>query len=161
MLALPVKDGKTGWDWPQDVWASGTAMQLAVERPALAAERTSIPFIWGTQQERDLKWHVIRQKYSVLDAAATGAFVLDHAYLLDLLLEAYFPLQALFDEQAQIQVRLKVDPEIPDRRYLSVRVVTRLSAHDALRRMDRFDQDWWLDRIAHTDDDLVFSLGFA
>jgi hypothetical protein len=129
--------------------------------PSFEVEWTDIPFIWSPNQEWEIKWPVIRQEYSVLDAAAAGALTLEQTYLLDLLLQAYPKLAGLFEPGCTIRLGRACDPDIADRTYLLVTVMTALPVSDALTRMDRFADEWWLDQIAKAGRDLVFVVDFA
>jgi hypothetical protein len=151
------------WSLPEGAWGAGTALQEVAE-PGLPTpeERNilTIPIL-SPRQQWEIKWPVIQREYSVADAAATGAFVLDHTYLLDLLLEAYPKLASLFEPGCAIQIERVVDRDLSGRRYLRASVVTSLPVKDALDRMDRFAEEWWLTRIAEAGRDLVFLVDFA
>lgn len=117
--------------------------------------------VWSRNIEWEVKWPVIRQSYSVKDAAATAAFVLDHIYLLDLLLEAYPRLVSLYEPGCTIRLKRAADPDVAERVYVLVTVTTSLPVSEALGQMDRFADEWWLDRIARAGRDLVFVVDFA
>ena len=117
--------------------------------------------IWSSSREWEIKWPVIRRTYAVRDAVAAAAFALDRTYLLDLLLEAYPRLASLFEPGCAIRLDRAADPDVADRRYFLVTAMTSLPVGEALARMDRFADEWWLSHIARAGRDLVFVVDFA
>lgn len=117
--------------------------------------------IWSQSREWEIKWPVIRRSYAVRDGVAAGAFALDRTYLLDLLLEAYPRLASLFEPGCAIRLERAADPDVADRRYFLVTAMTSLPVGEALARMDRFADEWWLSHIARAGRDLVFVVDFA
>ncbi len=116
--------------------------------------------VWSKDLERQIKWPVVERLYDVADPARVCTFTFEKPYVLELLLDAYARLCALFGETSTIRLDFNVDPEIPGRRYLAVRVLTVFSVDEAIERMDHFDEVWWLDRIGRAGRDLLFALEF-
>ena len=117
--------------------------------------------IWSQRREWEIKWPVICRSYAVSDAVPAGAFALDRTYLLDLLLEAYPRLGSLFEPGCVVRLERATDPDLADRIYLLVTVMTSLPVAEALARMDRFADEWWLDHIGEAGRDLVFDVDFV
>lgn len=149
----------------RDVWSRGTACQYEGDRPTGGADgQQIIPRawrIWSSSRQWEIKWPVIRRTYAVRDAVAAAAFALDRTYLLDFLLEAYPKLASLFEPGCAIRLERAADPDVADRRYFLVTLMTSLPVGEALARMDRFTEDWWLTHIARAGRDLVFVVDFA
>ena len=85
---------------------------------------------------------------------------LEKTYLLDLLLQAYPKLAGLFGPGCEIKLDRASDPDVSERTYLLVTAMTTLPVNDALARMDRFTDEWWLDHIAEVGRYLVFMVDF-
>ena len=71
-----------------------------------------------------------------------------HPYLASLLMEAYGKINECFGSQTEIVLELVSDPEADDDRELFAFIQTNLSPEAALERLDRLDQEWWLDASA-------------
>jgi len=59
-----------------------------------------------------------------------------------------------------LALEVVVDPETTDSRQLVVYISTSLSPEEAVERLDRFDHDWWLDKLQLTAGKLGINLEF-
>ena len=76
-----------------------------------------------------------------------------------MLTEAYQELRKYFLSE-DLKLELVADPEIAGDQQLFVYIFTSLSATDALKGFDEFDEQWWLDRIDRANGLLNFNLRF-
>ena len=154
---IPLTDESSRWIGP---WAH-SERESRTRSPG--ASRTTMPrgwSLWAPDEILQAKWPVVGRCFKIANPAMVASFLRDNPDLLDVLLQACAPLRALFGESTPLDLRYQRDPEIPHRRYLCVRVTTDLPVSDAIQRMDRFDEGWWLDRIASYGRRLVFVLEF-
>ena len=90
-----------------------------------------------TDREQLAHWYT-------LDAAGAAAAFLDaHPFLTPLLLEAY-PVLVQHFPQGDLFLRVSRDPEDPTWYELVAAINPGCEPAEALRRWDRFKQDWWL-----------------
>jgi len=141
------------------LWSS--PRRQAVTLRAVSSRQARRPGAEGwTVWAPELKWCGIEVLYQVANSREAKAFVLGRPYLLDVLYEAYAHLMLSFGDWPRVALRQEVDPEISERQYLCVTLVTDIPVLEAIQRMDRFDEHWWLDRIATYGQRLVFVLEF-
>jgi hypothetical protein len=166
MVLTRVAQGVTRWSLPrvEGIWESTGGRTLPAPGQEACPLETD-PASWIVDSKyafaADVKWAVIARHYHTRDERRVAAFAFDRPRLLNALLDAYPRLSALFGHEASLELRLRTDPEIPSRRYLAVFVATGIPVKEALRRMDRFDADWWLDRVGELGQELLFTLDFA
>ncbi len=108
--------------------------------------------LWTTGQ----KWRAVELLYDLVNPGSASDFVRQRGYLVDLLLEAYARLWLCFGDWPVVELELEGDPEVLRRRYLAARILTSLSPEEAVARLERFDEEWWLDHIGRAGRDLVF-----
>ena len=71
-------------------------------------------------------------------------FLRDHPFLAPLLSEAYLEIEKHFGPSPSVFLEVVTDPEATDDHMLYALIGTRLPPEDALERLDRLDEDWWL-----------------
>jgi hypothetical protein len=116
--------------------------------------------VWTRDQEFQIKWPVVVDLFEVVNPSRTGSFLRENTDLFAALFEGRAKLGALFGETTPVRLEFEQDPELPERRYLCARAVTGVSVPQAIARMDRFDEEWWLDRIRTYGRRLVFIVEF-
>lgn len=72
-------------------------------------------------------------------------FLTKNAFLVKVLNESVPTLQKHFGDEVKVQLEIFSDPDKTTEQELFARVLTRLSAAEALDLLDLFDEDWWLD----------------
>jgi len=73
------------------------------------------------------------------------SFLWAHPFLVPLLLEAHGKIAEHFGPSPEIVLEVVTDPEVENDRELFALVQTCLSPNEALYRLDRLDQEWWLE----------------
>jgi hypothetical protein len=86
-------------------------------------------------------------------------FLSDHAFLLPILVAAHDPIKSCF---APLHLALEViaEPESIDDQQLVLFVVVQLTPAEAFARLQRFDNEWWLDVMDEAQGSLCISLEF-
>jgi hypothetical protein len=90
---------------------------------------------------QDLALRELEELYVIEDRSAVAAFIMQN-HLVDLLLEAYEPLNAAFGESAVKRLSLIEDDEGFSTLFCLVSVTGDLD--EARRALRSFDQSWWL-----------------
>jgi hypothetical protein len=98
--------------------------------------------------------------YILLEPATVSNFLQEHRVLVSLLNEAYQEIRKHFASE-DLKLELVSDREIAEDRQLFVYILTSLSVTDALKKLDRFDEQWWLERIDRANGLLNFNLRFV
>ena len=99
--------------------------------------------------------------YSLRNAAAVRRFLRAHPQLLEVLLEAYIHLQRYFGSKPQVTLEVVSDPEVEGLEELFAYILTDLPVDEAMARLDKLDQEWFLDQLDRVDGRLNFNLEFA
>lgn len=86
--------------------------------------------------------------YELRNASEVHAYVNKHPQLLEFLLESYQQLRRYFGSESSFGLEVVHDPEINrPNDFLFVYIRTSLDVDEAMGRLDRFDDDWYLDQI--------------
>ena len=73
-------------------------------------------------------------------------YLQSHSELINFLLESHYHLEKYFGTSAKFELEVVHDPEA-QHEQLIVYINTSLSVDEALIRLDRFDNDWFLDHV--------------
>lgn len=99
----------------------------------------------STVRSLELQVSWVKQFYAFRRSQEVSRFLQAHPFLVPLLLEAYGEIDQYFGPSPDVVLEVITDPESENDRELFALVQTELSPDDALHRLDRFDQEWWLD----------------
>lgn len=88
-------------------------------------------------------------------------FLMKNDFLIDLLNEAAAKLQDCFGDSVRVRLEIFSDPTAANDCELFARVLTKLSANDALDLLDRFDREWWFDASSRAQCLLNFALRYV
>jgi len=77
-----------------------------------------------------------------------------------MVLEAYSKIADYFGPYPQISLEVVTDPEVADGHELVAFILTNLPPHEALNRLERFDEDWWLEASHKAEGNLCIHLEF-
>ena len=102
----------------------------------------------------------LRQIYSVRDATAVVRFLRLCPSLVDVLMEAQSQLECHFGADPQVVLEVVSDPE-GERDELFAYVRTSVSVGESLARLDRFDEEWFLDQLDRVNGQLNFDLEYV
>jgi hypothetical protein len=99
--------------------------------------------------------------YSFRDALAIRGFLRAHPQLTEVLLEAHAHLQECFGPDPQVALEVVSDPEAEGPDELFAYILTSLPADEALARLDRLDEEWFLDQLDRVGTFFNFNLEFV
>jgi hypothetical protein len=105
-------------------------------------------------QEQSINGYVLLEPASAID------FIQEHQELVALLNESYKEIRKYFPSE-ELKLELVSDREIAEDQQLFVYICTSLSVTDSLKKLDEFDEKWWLERIDRANGLLNFNLRFV
>ncbi len=85
-----------------------------------------------------------------------AAFLLRRPELVPILIDSAVKIREYWGVDTRYEMRLVTDPEEPDEDALSLVVDILSSDPDAYAILDRFDEEWWLERLPQTQGRLNF-----
>jgi hypothetical protein len=101
----------------------------------------------------------LQGKY-ILSKPLVGIFLQEHQEIVSLLNDAYKEVRKYFASE-DLKLDLVSDPEIAGDKQLFAYIFTALPVIDALKKLDEFDEQWWLDRVDRANGLLNFNLRFV
>ena len=96
-----------------------------------------------------------------VNAAAVGRFLHAYPQLIEVLLEAYVYLQKYFGPDPQVTLEVVSDPEVEGVEELFTYILTSLPVNEALARLDKLDEEWFLDQLDRVGGRFNFNLEFV
>lgn len=90
-------------------------------------------------------WSVVEPRYDFRRPPEVSSFLQAHPFLLPLLVEAHEKVTEYFEPSTKPILEAITDPEAEDSQELFVLIPTHDTPEEALSRLDRLDQEWWLD----------------
>jgi len=104
----------------------------------------------------------LAQRYTFRRPDEVAAFLHEHPRLSAVLLEASDVIPDYFGHDAPLFLEVFTDPETePDARELFAIVRTSMEPDEAVARLDRLDEEWWLDASSDESGVLVVSIEFG
>jgi len=104
--------------------------------------------------------HQLEEMYSLRKAATVRRFLHVYPHLMQVLLEAHVYLQKYFGPEPQVTLEVVSDPEVEGVEELFAYILTSLPVDEALARLDRIDEEWFLDQLDRVDGRFNFNLEF-
>jgi len=105
--------------------------------------------------------HQLEEMYSLRNAAAVRRFLHTYPQLVEVLLEARLYLQKYFGPAPQVTLEVVSDPEVEGVEELFAYILTSLPVDEALARLDRLDEEWFLDQLDRVGGRFNFNLEFV
>lgn len=119
--------------------------------------------VYPTADLAQLRQHFIYQEafFPYADAAAVEDFLQQHPGLVALLMEARQHIARYFGADCRLTLQPFYDPEDLQHPHLLLLIGATQSMAEALRLLDRFDEEWWFDADAEADTPglLIIKLG--
>jgi hypothetical protein len=101
---------------------------------------------------------VLAREFEIEGDEGIGAFLERYPDVAPLLLEIRSAIKRFFGEE-RVSLELFYDPECEiEDPELFVNILTQFPAGEALKRLKRFDHEWWLEKFKKTDAPLVVSI---
>lgn len=100
----------------------------------------------------------LERLYRLHDATQVRGFLRSHPHLVDVILEAYPHVQKHFGSNPEVVLEVVTDPEAEGSELLFAYILTSLPTKEALDRLDRLDEDWFLDQFDRVGDLFGFNL---
>ena len=112
-------------------------------------------------QDITLVYAQLEKVYSFRNAEAVRRFLQTHPHLIEVILEAYPYLVKYFGPNPQVMLEVVGDPEAEGLEELFAYILTSLPVDEALARLDKLDQEWFLDQLDRIGGQFNFNLEFA
>jgi len=150
-------------DWVEIKWILALLAELRGRQSfeSRATQYSGLVDIIESQRLPYRYLHQLEEVYSLRDAAAVSGFLHAHPQIVEILLEAEAHLQKHFGPDSQIELAVVSDPEVEGEEQLFAYILTSLPVDEALARLDRFDEEWFLDQLDRTLGRLNFNLEFV
>lgn len=103
----------------------------------------------------------IEEIYSLRNAETVRGFLHTYPQLIEVLLEAHVYLQRYFGPDPQVTLEVVSDPEVEAIEELFAYILASLPVDEALTRLDKLDEEWFLDQLDRTGGRLNFNLEFV
>jgi len=102
--------------------------------------------------------YMLEEMYSLRDATAVRRFLQTYPHVVKVLLDAYPYLLKHFGPDSQVTLEVVSDPEVADWDQLFAYICTPLPVNEALARLHKLDEEWFLDQLDRIDDLFNFNL---
>ncbi len=100
------------------------------------------------------------RRYALTDEKRVTEFLRQFPALVPLLAEATEAVGEHFPDMP-LALEVVADPDVSDAVHLALAVGTSLPVPEAFDRLQRFDEEWWLDHLPRAEGKLVITLVFA
>jgi hypothetical protein len=97
----------------------------------------------------------IIDSFNVVDRGEVSDFLTARPYLISVLFEARERISRIFPVDTTVILDLARHPDPGSRPELVLRIVTPLPMSEGLARLDRLDEEWWLDALPHANGELT------
>lgn len=111
-----------------------------------------------TKQKDDLL--KLAHLYKVVNPQDINEFLQSRPHLIGALEEIPQKASHYFPKNKGVTLKLEVDPE-EGYEELVIRILIDLDPEEALSALDRFDEEWWLDRHESRDMDICVNIGYV
>lgn len=105
--------------------------------------------------------HQLEDIYSLHNTAAVRHFLYAYPQLVEVLLDAHVYLQKYFGTEPKVTLKVVSDPEVEGMDELFAYILTSLPVDEALARLNRLDEEWFLDQLDRVDGRFNFNLEFV
>lgn len=136
----------------QFIYSRVTDQSLSKEQQQRLAENKA--------KEISTKFRTLSQNYQIRNVAETKSFLLNNRFLISLLEEIPEKISQYFGDNQKPVLKVSYEPEYVNSAELWVEILTKLSAKEAMRILDKFDEEWWLEKIDKTYGRLNITLKF-
>ena len=103
----------------------------------------------------DLEWDVVPDIIPAIEA-----FISNHPPIEALLPEINHAISVYFQGFSSVTLNLSLNPETQTPEYLILTIMTDLDVDEAVQRLDKFDEIWWLDNLQRANGLIMVDVGF-
>jgi hypothetical protein len=103
----------------------------------------------------------LEQLYIFRRPEEVSEFLEAHPFLVPLLEEVHEKIAQYFGPTSEVVLEVVTDPEAVDDRELFAFIRTSLPPDEALGKLDRLDQEWWLDESDRAENNLCIHVEFT
>ncbi|HXF05947.1 MAG TPA: hypothetical protein VNM72_11105 [Blastocatellia bacterium] len=103
----------------------------------------------------------LSQLYTFRRSEEVAEFLQEHPFLVPLLREAHGKIAEYFGPSPDVVLEVVTDPEAENDRELFAFIRISLPPDEALSKLDRLDQEWWLDASDRAENQLCIDVEFA
>jgi hypothetical protein len=107
--------------------------------------------------QAETQW--LGQLYTFRQQAEVLRFLERFPFLVSLLLEAHGQVENYFP-RSPVSLEVVADPEVADDCQLVLSIATDFAPDEAVDRLERFDEDWWLDALDRAQGKLCINVEF-
>jgi len=108
----------------------------------------------------DSKMESICRTYEIKDSKKIKEFLNDKPHFLDVLNEAFWEVLVYFGDFVAVTLEVVDGIEGETDPYLRVGIISCDDVGRLLRRLEAFDEGWWLDKVPEVYGDIIFNLDF-
>lgn len=128
-------------------------------------ESSEVTRLWqetGASVVRTYEFEIrlLERLYSFRKGVEVSQFIERHSFLVPVLVEAYSKIENYFGLYPQVFLEVVNDLEVQGLVELFGYIVTRLTPEEAGKRLQRFDQDWFLNQLPQVKGLLNFDVEF-
>jgi hypothetical protein len=120
---------------------SDTVAQTPLEKEMSQWHETGVSVVC----ELEIQMQLVGKLFTFRNPQEVSEFLHAHPFLVPLLVEAHDRIAHYFEPSPEVVLEVITDPEAEDDHELFVFIRTALPPDEAIRKLDWFDQEWWLE----------------
>jgi len=118
-------------------------------------------YVYSLKKSARDKIEELSNDYNILNLEEISNYLTINTEIVSILEEGVDYIKKHFgNNYERLTLSLIHDPEIANENNIVVDISTKLSTTEALKRLDDFDECWWLNKAEEIDDNLIFNLDF-
>ena len=107
------------------------------------------------------KPEALEKLYTYRRSDEVKGYIKAYPFLAPLLVEAHDKIQEYFGPQSEVVLEVVTDPEADDERELFAFIQTNLTPEEVVNKLNRLDQEWWLDASVRSEGKLCIHTEFV
>lgn len=108
----------------------------------------------------NIDFTAVEKQFSLKEPEQIFRFLTSHPYLIPLLSETAEVVERYFSD-VKFGLHYYVDPEVASFKWLTMQIPTKYSPEEASYRLNKFDEEWWLDNEYRTNGNLTVNVEFV
>ncbi len=111
------------------------------------------------QEESNSSIVLLSSKYALRNVKEISDFLSNNKHILPLLIESHYNIRDYFPTET-LSLEVMTDPDEVGEKELVVYICTGLKPSDAIEKLDRLDESWWLDASAISEPKLLIQVEY-